>query len=62
MSETRRHGDPINFDFMGQNFDLLGRFFDLVGQNFDSVGRSDFTKRVQHVLNEGRSPSNTIIL
>ena len=62
MSETRRHGDPKNFDFMGQNFDLLGRFFDLVGQNFDSVGRSDFTKRVQHVLNEGRSPSHTIIL
>ena len=62
MSETRRHGDPKNFDFMGQNFDLLGRFFDLVGQNFDSVGRSDFTKRVQHVLNEWPKVPNTIIL
>ena len=61
MSETRRHGDPKNFDFMGQNFDLVGRFFDLLGQNFDSVGLPGFGKRVQHGVSEGRNTSNTII-
>ena len=38
------------------------RPFDFPGQNFDSVGRSILVKRVQHVLNEGRSPSNTLVL